>query len=209
MNNTIGLLKEELKLLKASVMALEVRIENELTKGFRLGDMAVGETFNLCDHEFIVLKHENGNTHVISEDFWKKNVKFGDTTDYKTSNLRTIMESEILPNIANAVGADNIVEHEVNLISVDMQKDRGTLHCKVRPITFDEAREFNDLIVNEGLSDWWWTCTLWSNEKRGWKYSVAVVAPRGYVACYNCDNGHGVRPFCILKSDIFVSKKGD
>ncbi len=101
------------------------------------------------------------------------------------------------------------MEHEVSLRSVDMQKEFEDVSAKVRPITFDEARLYNDLLVNEDLDDWWWTLTPWSTEKRGYKYGIAVVCPSGDVVNSCCDYYLGVRPFCILKSDIFVSKKGD
>ena len=33
-----------------------------------------------------------------------------------------------------------------------------------------------------------------------------VVSPSGNFNCFNCNNGNGVRPVCILKSNLFVSK---
>jgi hypothetical protein len=90
-----------------------------------------------------------------------------------------------------------------------MQKEFEDVSAKVRPITFDEARLYNDLLVNEDLYNWWWTLTPWSTAKRGYKYGIAVVCPSGRIGNYICDNDGGVRPFCILKSNIFVSKKGD
>ena len=110
------------------------------------------------------------------------------------------------PIIEKYVGAENIVEHEVDLTSVDMQSEFKPCKCKVRPITFDEARKYNNLLVNDDLDDLWWTCTPWSTEKRGLKYSIAVVSPSGFFSDWFCSGGRGVRPFCILKSNIFVSK---
>ena len=126
--------------------------------------------------------------------------------DYNTSNLKKVIETDIQPIIEKYVGADNIVEHEVDLTSVDMQTEFNSCKCKVRPITFDEARKFNNLLVNDDLDDWWWTCTPWSTEKRGYKYSISVVSPSGGVDNGICNSNDGVRPFCILKSNIFVSK---
>ena len=76
----------------------------------------------------------------------------------------------------------------------------------IRPLTFDEVREYNDLLVNKELDDWWWTCTSWSTKERGWKYGIAVVSPSASIDRGYCDGDNGVRPFCILKSNIFVSK---
>ena len=92
------------------------------------------------------------------------------------------------------------------IATVDMQRKDSVLHAKVRPLTFDEARKYNDLLVNKDLPDWYWTCTAWSTEERGWGNSVAVVSPSGFFYDCNCNDCIGVRPFCILKSNIFVSK---
>lgn len=205
MNNILELAKEMVRLLEEREN--EVAVQPEAPTGVKLAELQRGDTFELCDHEFIVLKQDGDSTHVISKDFWAEDEKFGDTTDYKESNVREIMENDILPELEKSVGAENIVEHVVDLTSVDMQADRGTLLCKVRPITFDEAREYNDLIVNKDLDNWWWTCTPWSNAERGWSYSITVVSPSGIIGNSNYNDSYGVRPFCILKSNIFVSRK--
>ena len=75
----------------------------------------------------------------------------------------------------------------------------------VRLLTFDEAREYNDFLVKEDLGDWWWTMTPWSAEKRGWKYSLAVVSPSGGIGDGDCSRYGGVRPVCIFSSAIFES----
>lgn len=100
----------------------------------------------------------------------------------------------------------NIIEQVVSLTSVDMQGEFKPCYCKVRPITFDEARKYNNLLVNKDLDDWWWTCTPWSTADRGWKRTITVVSPSGDVCSSICYYYFGVRPFCILKSNIFVSK---
>ena len=82
----------------------------------------------------------------------------------------------------------------------------GTVDCKIRPITFDEAREYTDITPNNDLNDWYWTLSPWSTEERGWKKSITIVSPSGDFSDYDCDGVNGVRPVCILKSNIFVSK---
>lgn len=197
-------MSKEIELLKEAIKILE---EREKSSKVQLSTLKPGETFNVGEHDFIVLKQGEEVTHVISKDFMAENIKFDENTrDYKKSNLKKVIERDIQPLIEKEVGADNIIEHEVDLTSVDMQNEFGKCKCKLRPITFDEAREFNDLIVNENLDDWWWTCTSWSTEKRGYKYSIAVVRPSGGVNDDYCNDDCGVRPFCILKSNIFVSK---
>lgn len=158
--------------------------------------------------KYIFLKQDEGQVMVVAAGLMAENVKFDDdTADYSKSRLRQLIEEKILPLFEEDFGSENILEHEVDLTTVDMQKDYGKCSCKVRPITFDEAREFNDLLVDESLPDWYWTCTSWSTPKRGWD-SVTLVSPSGDFYDY-CSSGiHGVRPFCILKSNIFESTEG-
>ena len=166
-----------------------------------------GEVFKIGEHDFIVLEQFEESTAVISKGFMAEDVVFDhNTRDYNKSSIKRLIEEKIQPVIELEVGADNLVEHEVDLTSVDMQNEFGTCVCKIRLITFDEARKYNDLIADENLPDWWWTCTPWSTEKRGWRWSKAVVCPSGLIDCNFFVSGGGVRPFCILKSNIFVSK---
>lgn len=181
--------------------------EEEKQSKVQLSTLNPGDVFKIGEHDFIVLHQYPGETAVISKGFMAENVKFDeDSRNYKESNLKKVIENLIQPVIEVEVGSKNLIEHEVDLTSVDMQDEFGGFKCKVRPITFDEARLYNNLLVNKNLNDWWWTCTPWSTEDRGWKHSIAVVAPSGIFNSSNCNGSYGVRPFCILKSNIFVSK---
>ncbi len=181
--------------------------EEEMQPKVQLSTLNPGEVFKIGEHDFIVLEQCGERTAVISKGFMAENVKFDeDSRNYKESNLKKVIENQIQPVIEKEVGAENLIEHEGDLTSVDMQDEFGGFKCKVRPITFDEARLYNNLLVNKSLNDWWWTCTPWSTEDRGWKYSIAVVAPSGNIIINNYYSSFGVRPFCILKSNIFVSK---
>lgn len=197
-------MSKELEVARALVKMLE---EREQSNKVKLESLKAGETFYIGENGYIVLKHHEGKTKVISRNFIAEDRKFADdTADYKTSGLRKYIEVEIQPTIENEVGAENLVEHRVSLETVDGQDNYGELTCKVRPITFDEARQYNNLIVNNDLDDWWWTCTAWTSPNREYNRSIAVVLPSGNIYCNYCNNSNGVRPVCILKSNIFVSK---
>lgn len=193
-----------LELAKKLVAAIEK--EDQKNK-VMLKDIPVGGKFDTGIGRFIVLEQKENYTAVITEDLYREDVKFDDDcTDYKKSPLRELCEGEILNEFVAEFGEDNICENEAGLVTVDGQEVFGKLLTKVRPLTFDEAREYNDLLVNKDLPDWYWTCTPWSTKERGWKYSVAVVSPSGSIVDDYCHISDGVRPFCILKSNIFVSK---
>lgn len=120
--------------------------------------------------------------------------------------MRELFDGEILNEFVAEFGEDNICENEAGLVTVDGQEVFGKLLTKVRPVTFDEGRKYNELLVNKELPDWYWTCTSWSTAERGLAYSVAVVSPSGDFYDISCDCSFGVRPLCILKSNIFVSR---
>lgn len=197
-------MSKELEAARALVKMLE---EKESKNKVQLSSLNPGETFKIAEHDFIVLSHKEETTLVISKGFMAEDVKFDENTrDYNKSSLKKLIESKIQPVIETEVGAENLVEHEVDLTSVDNQNEFGSCQCKVRPMTFYEAREYNDLIADENLDNWTWTCTPWSTEKRGNKYSLTVVLPSGRINDVSCYGSIGVRPVCILKSNIFVSK---
>lgn len=197
-------MSKELEAARALVKMLE---EREQSNKVKLESLKAGETFYIGENDYIVLEQHEEKTKVISRNFMAKDRKFADdTADYKTSGLRKYIEAKIQPTIENEVGAENLVEHTVSLTTVDGQDDYGELTCKVRPITFDEARKYNNLIVDKDLNDWWWTCTAWTSPNREYNRSIAVVLPSGRVSSNGCNVSRGVRPVCILKSNIFVSK---
>ena len=208
-------MSKELELLKEAVKILEEK-ENQQGVGncpnpegnkVELSTLNPGEVFKIGDHDFIVLEHEDGQTNVISKGFMAEGVVFDeDTRNYTESSIKKLIENDIQPIIERELGPGALVEHVVDLTSVDMQKEFEPCTCKVRLITVDEARKYNDLIADKSLPDWWWTCTPWSTEERGWKYGIAVVCPSGNFNFSSCCNYIGVRPFCILKSNIFVSR---
>lgn len=197
-------MSRELDAARELVRMLE---KKEMADKVQLSTLNPGETFKIGEHDFIVLEQKQEQTMVISKGFMAEDKKFDNNSrDYNKSSLKKLIEGDIQPIIEDAVGTDNIVEHDVDLTSVDMHNEFGSCRCKVRPITFDEARKYNDLLANKDLDGWWWTCTPWSTKERGWEYSMAVVSSSGNFGRYGYVVTIGVRPFCILKSNIFVSK---
>ena len=184
--------------------------EAERKNKVELSTLAPGDVFEIGKNDFIVLEQMSFETKVISKDFMAENIVYDeDSRDYNESNLKKVIEDEIQPIIESEVGENNLVEHTVELTSVDMQHEFDDCKCKVRPITFDETRKYNNLLPNKELDDWWWTCTPWSTAERGCKYSIAAVSSAGNFSINCCYDINGVRPVCILKSNIFVSKKGE
>lgn len=195
--------KEILQKAKELVELLE---QQEESGKVALSTLKRGDVFQTTGkRKYKVLERYGDTVKIISLDLVKEDVKFGDSVDYNESNVKKLCDTEILKDFEEEFGAENIEEHTADIITVDGQKV-GSVKCKIRPITFDEAREYTDITPNKDLDAWYWTLSPWSTEDRGWEKSFAVVSPSGIVDWNYCNYGSGVRPVCILKSNIFVSK---
>lgn len=195
--------KEILQKAKELVELLE---QQEEAGKVELSMLKRGEVFQTTGkRKYKILEQYGDTTKIISLDLVKENVKFGDTSDYKTSKIKKLCDTEILKDFEKEFGAENIETHTADIITADGQK-LGTVDCKIRPITFDEARGYTDITPNNDLNDWYWTLSPWSTKERGWSKSCAVVSPSGNFINCSYGNENGVRPVCILKSNIFVSK---
>ena len=195
--------KEILKKAKELVELLE---KQEKADKVALSMLKRGDVFQTTGkRKYKVLEQYVYTTKIISLDLVKENVEFGDTSDYKTSKVKKLCDTEILKDFEEEFGAGNIETHTAYIITADGQK-LGTVDCKIRPITFDEARGYTDITPNPCLNDWYWTLSPWSTKERGLEKTCTVVSPSGFIGCVSYDYEDGVRPVCILKSNIFVSK---
>lgn len=195
--------KEILQKAKELVELLE---KQERTGNVELSTLKRGEVFQTTGkRKYKVLEQYEDTTKIISLDLVKENAEFGDTSDYKTSKVQKLCDTEILKDFEEEFGAENIETHAAAIITADGQK-LGTVDCKIRPITFDEARVYTDITPNPCLNDWYWTLSPWSTKERGWEKAYTVVSPSGGIGGSYCDDEDGVRPVCILKSNIFESK---
>lgn len=194
------------EILKKAKELVELLKQQEETGKVELSTLKRGDVFQTTGkRKYKVLEQYGDTTKIISLDLVKENVEFGDTSDYKTSKVKKLCDTEILKDFEKEFEAENIETHTADIITADGQK-LGTVDCKIRPITLDEAREYTDIIPNNDLNDWYWTLSPWSTEERGWEKNISIVSPSGVISNYGFSNGNGVRPVCILKSNIFVSK---
>lgn len=195
------------KILEKAKELVAMLEEKEIKDKVELSTVAPGGVIDLGEDEFVVLGHDEGGTLVISKDFMEEDVKFGDNTDFNGSNVQRVLYEDILPKIEEVVGKDSILSQTVKLTTVDNQDIYKDVAGRIRLLTFDEARKYNPLIVNEELDDYWWLMTPWTSNDR-LNYPVAVVSPSGSFSNWHFLDQDGVRPVLYLKSNIFVSLGG-
>ena len=195
------------KILEKAKELVAMLEEKEIKDKVELSTVAPGGVIDLGEDEFVVLDHDEGGTLVISKELMEEDVKFGENTDFNGSNVQHVLYKDILPKMEDVVGSENILPQTIKLTTIDNQNVYEDVTGKIRLLTFDEARKYNLLIVNEDLGDYWWLMTPWTSKDR-WEYPVAVVSPGGDVGSRRCDFSGGVRPVLYLKSNIFVSLGG-
>ena len=183
----------------------KIKAINEVEK--RLYEVKVGDTFKVGKFEFIVLEQDEKNkeTKVLLKNFWTTAKFDGDTNDYKNSWIRKSLNSKFLSELADEVGKDNINLHMVDLMADDGRVDYGLCYDRVSLLTCENYRKYVYILDEYRItSDWWWLATPLSTSSNGHGHTVRCVNGGGTLNYGNCDVDIGVRPFCILNSNITV-----
>ncbi len=156
-------------------------------------------------YEFLVLERSGDTIALLLKSLYKENVKFGSNNDFRGSNVQKICR-EFAEEIAAIVGEENIVEHTVDLTSDDGLRDYGKIYEKCSLLTTDLYRRYVAILDLDRMEKYWWLVTPWSTPRHEDSTFVKCVSPRGYIGRGDCyDGDFGVRPFLILKSNIFGS----
>lgn len=163
-------------------------------------------TITVADTEFIVLEKRANSVLCLTKDFVYENMKFDKkSNNYSTSDIREKLNNEFLPKLIKAVGADNILETDIDLTSDDGLDDYGSVKDKIGLLTDAMYRKYNRIIENYPVDDWWWLVTPYSTPHRGYSTLVRCVSNSGTLDLNDCRDIGGVRPFCIFSSAIFES----
>lgn len=166
-----------------------------------------GKIAHIGEYEFIVIKTDDklGTTSLLMRETLGEEMKFGSDNNYRTSEIKKVLD-KFAGEIADIIGEENLVEHLVDLTADDGLKCYGAIKAKMSLFTAQMVRENVDILDEFKLDDYWWTCTPYSTPKHENSSWVMCVSPRGYIFNRNSDwDVCSVRPFCIVKSSIFVS----
>jgi hypothetical protein len=165
-----------------------------------------GKIAHIGEYEFIVIKNDEklGTTELLLKDKLGEDMEFGSSNDFRTSTIKEVLDN-FAEEISDIIGEENLVEHIVDLTADDGLKCYGTIKSKMSLFTAQMVRENVDILDEFKLDEWWWTCTPHSTPKHENASWVKCVSPRGIIDRGNYRNSPSVRPFCIIKSSIFVS----
>lgn len=170
--------------------------------------MEIGKTIEVAGIKWLVLDKFEKGYFAISEDFYGRDREFDDNcNDWKSSDLRNELNTDLRKKIESELGTDSLVEFERNLLSLDGQTEYGTCRDYVSLISVDEYRTYRKFLPNRGK--WWWTLTPNSTACNNDDTLVRVVSPSGRIYNFNFNDSFGVRPVCIFSSSIFESCEED
>lgn len=198
-----------LELMKEAVRILEEKEAAEKT--CKLLNLQPGDIFKTEIGRFIVREQMGSITGVMMIGCWDGGEELvfdeGGFPDYKRSSIKEHYDGEILEALETVFGAENIIEHGVDLVTMDGQKDFGTVCCKVHPPTFDEWRQCSSFFGKGDFECWFWTCTPWSTRDRGYDSSVAVIGKDRSLYSNIANIARAEAVACILSSAITVEKE--
>ncbi len=198
--------------IKINNLKIELTDEQvaKIQKSFKIGetmlsDIKIGETFKVGKYEFIVLDRSKETTAVILKDLLYNAERFGGNNNYNDSNVDVLCH-KFAEEIKGIIGANNLVEHIVDLTSDDGLKDYGKVKRYTSLLTTDRYRRYVEILDKYKIDKWWWLATAHSTPKHGDTSWIKGVSPSGFIHYFNYGDYNGVRPFCIFSSNIFVSK---
>lgn len=171
-----------------------------------LADAVAGDTVKIGNFEMVVLEQLDGQTALILKGMYGEDTEFGEENNAYDGSYADQKCQAFAQELAESIGWDNIVLHKVDLTSDDGLKDYGVIERRASLITTDMYRKIVEILDTVNPKCWWWLATPHSTKRHENDAWVKCVSPSGYFSLSFCDGVNGVRPFCILKSNIFVSK---
>lgn len=165
----------------------------------------IGEVFKIGKYELIRFKYVHGGVAVVFKDILF-NSDYGKNNNLSESKIMMRLNDEILPELENLIGAENILEFDTDLTSLDGSKKHGTMRSRISLPTFDFYRENVSIFDQYKPDRWWWVATPDTTTDHYNDNWVVCVAPRGSFDGDGYGGGYrGVRPFLIFSSSIFES----
>ena len=171
----------------------------------KLNEIEFGKVFTIGDHKFIKFDEVDGAVFAVSRDVLS-NSRFGKNNDLRTSDVLKKLKTDVLPKIEAAIGAENVLEFDTDLTSLDGSKKYGVMRSKISLPTFDFYRANRAVFERYKPDAWWWLATPDSTDEYNNADWCVCVSPSGFIFNFSrYYDDFGVRPFWSFVSSISVS----
>lgn len=168
--------------------------------------LCIGDTFELVGLKWTILDITEKGYMCLAEKLEERMQFDANCNNWQESDLRSYLNIDFYKNLVDAIGAENIVPFERDLLSLDGQTEYGSCEDNVSLLSVDEYRKYRPLIPNTN-DYWWWLLTPDSTKCNGDTIWVRVVSSSGDVSYDDGYDYDGVRPVCIFSSSIFESEE--
>lgn len=166
-----------------------------------LGKQELGSVVNIGDKEFIVVEHFGNGTGLVLKNNATR-LSFGDTADYRQSNVRKYCVEDFYQELSCLVGTDHIIRHTVDLMAEDGTFYDNIIYDTISILTLDRYGKYRRYI---SIGENFWTATR-VTESDSCKRYVCYVGSDGVLGWEVCGICRGVRPFCILDSCLLINR---
>lgn len=176
---------------------------NDVSSQKQVKDLQMKESISVANIIWSKFAEDSeGNAYMLADESIFE-MEFGDTNDWRESPIRKRLNDKLYQKVVAELGTDALIIIETDLFSHDGLRDYGKCEDNISLLTYDLYRNNRKNI--KSINEYFWTCTPDSTPSGDDSLCVRCVSSDGDVYCFGCAYGGGVRPFFILKSDIFVS----
>jgi hypothetical protein len=171
--------------------------------GKRLKDYKPGEIAKLSSREYIVLEHKDVFMTAVLDRNVATEMEFGKNANWVGSDVESYCEGEYYNELAKVVGKENIIPHTVNLMCDDGSNKNATTKNRISVLTPELYRKYREIIPL--VDKTCWTPNGVTVLDDDYSRDVYVVHYDGVLCWRDCGCTSGVRPFCILNSNVLTS----
>lgn len=169
----------------------------------KLSEIKIGNTFKGNDRvERILLDlFDDGTALTITKDIICNLAFSEENNDYSKSAIHKML-SEKAEKLKKTFGAENVIKSKADLLSLNGSDAYGSIETEYRLMTFDEARKYMPILRNYIIQGTWWLATpcYVDNTTNNPVCCISNDLVIGFLSYHS----YGVRPVCLLNSEIFV-----
>lgn len=168
--------------------------------GKALKEYKPGEIAKIGDREYVVLEHKDVfMTAVLDKDIAAV-MEFGKNANWAGSDVESYCEGKYYKELAKVVDEENIIPHTVDLMCDDGSNKNVTTKNRISVLTPELYRKYREIIPL--VDKTCWTPNGVTVLDDDYWPDVCVIDRSGVLGWRRCGQTHGVRPFCILNSNI-------
>lgn len=196
--------KELLTTIMENKENLEELLRISSIKKKQVKDLQMKESISVADISWSKFAEDSeGNAYMLADENIY-DMGFGENNDWRESPIKKRLNEELYQKVVAELGTNALLIIQSDLFSHDGLRDYGICEDKISLLTYDMYRNNRDNI--KGIDSWYWLATPDSTPSGYGASCVQCVYADGGVVYRDCRwNVWGVRPFFILKSNIFVS----